>query len=117
MNQLDKRLTKLEKAMDERLPNLDRLSIEQLAKLLFDGSNNPARTEIILQAMSLDQHLAINNLIRVQQGLLPEAPPPGVATKAELLRYYPKLAEGCAWACDPEIQQEAAALPECEACQ
>jgi hypothetical protein len=55
MKQLDQRVTKLEKAMAESLPNLKGMLVDQLMKLLMDNRDNRARTDLIYQAMSVEQ--------------------------------------------------------------
>ena len=52
MKQLDQRVSKLEKAMNERPPNLAGKSVEDLMKLL---NNDPARMDLIIRAMSEEQ--------------------------------------------------------------
>ena len=55
MKLLDQRVSKLEKAMNERPPNLYGMSVEELVKLLHDNIHNVDRTDLILRGMSDEQ--------------------------------------------------------------
>jgi len=55
MKLLDQRVSKLEKAMNERPPNLYGMSVEELGKLLRDNVEDPVRTDLILRGMTEEQ--------------------------------------------------------------
>src|SRR5262245_22737486 len=94
MNQLDKRLCKLEQVMGKRPPRLERKSAQECLELLRDAfRSDPARKDTLLQgistAISEEQLRGIINIFRAQQGLPPEPPPLGTCTIAQIREHYP----------------------------
>ena len=52
MNQLDKRVSKLEHIMGKRPPRLDGMTCEEVLELLCAHISDPARVDLIISAMS-----------------------------------------------------------------
>ena len=89
MNQIDKRVTKLEKAVSKRPPRLDGKSAQQCLELFLDACrSDPDQSGVLLQAMSEEQLDGIINIFRATQGLRPEPPPLGNCTLAQIREHY-----------------------------
>jgi hypothetical protein len=63
MNQLDKRVSKLEHAMNNRPPRLEGKSVQELVELVTANLADPKRLDLIIAGMSEEQLDAILELL------------------------------------------------------
>jgi len=74
MNQLDKRVSKLEQAMNSRPPRLEGKSMQELVELILANVADPKRLDLIISGMNVEQLDAIIELLRQELANRAEAP-------------------------------------------
>ena len=74
MNQFDKRVSKLEHAMNNRPPRLDGKSVQELVELFLANVADPKRLDLIIAGMSYEQLDAMHELMRQELANRAEKP-------------------------------------------